>query len=191
MPVYVESEAQDAEPGSELTQNHRGMQSLVAHLLALGHKRFFHVSGPLGWQAARSRVSAFDAAIVAGGAVSAGALAGNWTSESGHAAALSIPLDAGITAVVVGNDQMALGVLAALAERGVRVPEEISVVGFDDIPEARFFRPALTTVRQDFERQGRAALGRLLALINSDDGPLPQRPQTELVVRASSGPAPA
>jgi LacI family transcriptional regulator len=189
MPVYVESEAQDAEAGSELTQNHRGMQSLVEHLLELGHSRFFHVSGPLGWHAARSRVSAFDAAILAGGAVSVGTLAGNWTSESGYSAALSIPLDAGITAVVVGNDQMALGVLAALSERGVRVPEEMSVVGFDDIPEARYFRPALTTVRQDFERQGRAALGRLLALMNSDDGPLPARPQTELVVRASSGPA--
>jgi DNA-binding LacI/PurR family transcriptional regulator len=190
MPVYIESEGQDDAAGSDHTENHRGMRSLVDHLVGLGHRRFFQIPGPTAWLAARARESAYSVALDAAGCVSIGMVAGDWTSESGYRAAMSMPLDAGVTAVVVGNDQMALGVLAALADRGIRVPEDISVVGFDDIPEAQYFRPALTTVRQDFEAQGRAALGRLLAVMAGDGTGLPTRPETHLVVRASTGVAP-
>lgn len=191
MPVYVESEAQDVAAGSDHTQNHRGMRSLIDHLVGLGHRRYFQIPGPMAWTAAQSRESAYTAAIEAAGCVSVGMVPGDWTSESGYQAAMSMPLDAGVTAVVVGNDQMALGVLAALADRGIRVPEDISVVGFDDIPEAAYFRPALTTVRQDFEAQGRAALGRLLAIMADDGSEEPPRPESQLVVRASTGVAPS
>ncbi len=98
------------------------------------------------------------------------------------------PTEADVTAVFVANDQMALGVLRAFQERGIAVPGERSVVGFDDIPEAEFLVPGLTTVRQDFDAVGRKGLERLVAQI---EGGSTRRRVTlirpELVVRASSG----
>src|SRR5258708_9448425 len=94
-----------------------------------------------------------------------------------------------VTAVLCGNDQMALGVLRALAERGRRVPGDVSVVGFDDVPEAAFFLPPLTTVRQNFGELGRRALHLLLDRISGEGGRQPAVPiEPELVVRASAAP---
>jgi DNA-binding LacI/PurR family transcriptional regulator len=93
-----------------------------------------------------------------------------------------------VTAVLCGNDPMALGLLRALAEHGRRVPDDVSVVGFDDVPEAAYFLPPLTTVRQDFGELGRRALHLLLDRI-SGNGRQPTLPiEPELVVRASAGP---
>ncbi|KJY24963.1 substrate-binding domain-containing protein, partial [Streptomyces sp. NRRL S-495] len=99
-----------------------------------------------------------------------------------------------VTAVLAANDQLALGLLRALHEAGRRVPEDVSVVGFDDIPEAAFFVPPLTTVRQDFEEVGRQCVARLLDRIDppaSEDAPVTAvvvRP--ELIVRASTAAPP-
>ncbi|HWV49497.1 MAG TPA: substrate-binding domain-containing protein, partial [Microbacterium sp.] len=114
---------------------------------------------------------------------------GDWSARSGYAAIADGPGIGTATAVVTANDQTALGAMLALKESGRRVPEDVSVVGIDDIPEAQFYDPPLTTVHNPFELQGRAALHRLLALIDPDhaidlDVPLP-----ELIVRRSSGPA--
>ena len=93
-----------------------------------------------------------------------------------------------MTAVLCANDPMALGLLRAFAERGRRVPEDVSVVGFDDIPEAAFFRPPLTTIRQDFGELGRRALHLLIASISGERSYQPALPITpDLVVRASAG----
>jgi DNA-binding LacI/PurR family transcriptional regulator len=191
LPVHIVSEGSPESADSALSPNHRAVVGAVNHLLSLGHRRFFHVSGPDGWAAARKRVIAYDEGLAAGGGVSVGTIPGHWTSESGYAAAMQIPLDQGVTAVVVGNDQMALGVLAALADRGVRVPAQMSVVGFDDIPEAQYFRPALTTIRRDFERQGRVAIEQLLGQITGDASAVSEVSEPELVVRGSTGPAPS
>ena len=96
-----------------------------------------------------------------------------------------------MTAIFVANDQMALGVLRALHERGREIPREVSIVGFDDIPEAQYFTPPLTTVRQDFSEMGRSSL-RLLLELMQDTGQPPQRVTIapELVVRRSTGPPP-
>jgi LacI family transcriptional regulator len=124
------------------------------------------------------------------GAFSGGMIEGDWGSQSGYDAAMRMPLDQGITGVVVANDQMALGALKALEERGVRVPEDMSVVGFDDIPEAQFLKPSLTTIGLDFDRQGRMAMDQLLSMIDPRIAVLHKQPLApDLVVRKSSGPA--
>jgi DNA-binding LacI/PurR family transcriptional regulator len=100
---------------------------------------------------------------------------------------LAIP---GLTAVLVANDQMALGLLRRLHEAGKEVPRHLSVVGFDDIPEAAYFTPPLTTVRQDFAELGRRCLHILLARIEGVEGPTRVVVPPELVVRDSTGVAP-
>jgi len=115
---------------------------------------------------------------------------GDWSAESGYRAGLALADTGGITAVFVANDQMAVGVLLAFHERGVRVPEDVSVVGFDDIPESRYLIPPLTTVRQDFGAVGHRSIEVLHAALQG----APERPSTliqpVLVTRASTGPPP-
>ena len=96
----------------------------------------------------------------------------------------------GFTALVVSNDQMALGAMLALERRGIRVPLDMSVTGFDDIPEAPYFRPPLTTVQADFERTGRAAFRRLLGLIEGEPPARRMDASERLVTRESTGPVP-
>ncbi|WP_269087497.1 substrate-binding domain-containing protein [Rathayibacter sp. VKM Ac-2630] len=98
--------------------------------------------------------------------------------------------DPGVTAVVAANDRMALGLLLRLHETGRRIPEDISVVGFDDIAEAEFFHPPLTTIRQDFEGMGRAAVLSLIAMVEeSAPTETVEYPAPRLVVRASTAPS--
>jgi DNA-binding LacI/PurR family transcriptional regulator len=111
-------------------------------------------------------------------------LSGDWTPLSGYQAVLDLDLT-GVTALFVANDQMALGALRALHERGVRVPEEISVAGFDDIPEAAFFSPPLTTVRQDFKQLGLHSVRLLLARVREGAAARSVTLPAELVPRAS------
>jgi DNA-binding LacI/PurR family transcriptional regulator len=99
---------------------------------------------------------------------------------------MEVPLDRGITAIVASNDQMALGLLKALRLRGVDVPGDVSVVGFDDIAESKYFHPALTTIAIDFEGAGRLAMDRLLCLIDSDRVPQPERPHPAVLVERES-----
>jgi DNA-binding LacI/PurR family transcriptional regulator len=116
-------------------------------------------------------------------------LVGDWSPASGYRVGLQLAGDLEVTAIFVANDQMALGVLRALHERGREIPREVSVVGFDDIPEAQYFTPPLTTVRQDFGEMGRSSLRLLLELMH-DTGQPPQRVTIapELVVRRSTAP---
>ena len=111
--------------------------------------------------------------------------------RSGYRVGLQLAGDLEVTAIFVANDQMALGVLRALHERGREIPREVSIVGFDDIPEAQYFTPPLTTVRQDFGEMGRSSL-RLLLELMQDTGQPPQRVTIapELVVRRSTAPPP-
>jgi DNA-binding LacI/PurR family transcriptional regulator len=95
----------------------------------------------------------------------------------------------GVTAVFAANDQMAFGVMSALADRGIKVPDDISVVGIDDIPEAAYFRPSLTTVQQDFRRLGEQGLQYLLSRVGASPEPEPPLITTSLVIRQSAAPA--
>ncbi|WP_051478592.1 LacI family DNA-binding transcriptional regulator [Arthrobacter sp. H5] len=190
VPIYVETESDDLLPGRNTSLNGHALGLVTDHLLELGHSRLFHVAGPRAWLSARNRTAAYHRALEAHGLESVGTLNGDWSAASGYRAGLEIPLDRGVTAVVASNDQMALGVLRALSERGIAVPQDVSVVGFDDIPESAYFDPPLTTVRLDFRCQGRSALKKLLTLIGDTDAlPEPVTVLPELVVRSSSSPA--
>ena len=190
VPTLIDVEDDDAVAGHEATGNYRGLQLIVDHLVSLGHRRFFHVAGPLGWVSARNRELSFERAVASHGLTSLGTAHGDWSAESGYRVAHRIPVELGVTALVVSNDQMALGALLALERRGIRVPADMSVTGFDDIPESAFYRPPLTTVRIDFDVQGRTALRRLLQHIDGSPIAPAESPPVELVLRESVGPAP-
>jgi DNA-binding LacI/PurR family transcriptional regulator len=186
--VVVEGDAPDGVPFVVL-DNRGGGELATRHLLELGHHTVHHISGPSDWPEADARVEGWRAALRAAGATPPPVLVGDWSAGSGHRLGRRIAEDADITAVFVANDQMALGVLRALHERGRRVPEEVSVVGFDDIPEAEFFIPPLTTVRQDFQAIGRSSLSVLLETMTGDGGAARHlRVPPDLVLRSSTAP---
>ncbi|MFB2580691.1 LacI family DNA-binding transcriptional regulator [Herbiconiux sp. P15] len=133
----------------------------TAHLADLGHTRIGHLAGPQDWIDASSRLAGFRQELAARGLDSDLLEMGDWSAESGYRAGAAL-LAAGATAVFAANDQMALGLLHAAHDAGLAVPGDLSVVGFDDTPEARHYLPALTTVRQEFTESGRRAIGLLL-----------------------------
>jgi len=168
-----------------------GARQAVQHLLDLGHQTVWHVSGPQGSYAAERRASAWKRTLEAVGADVPPMLHGDWSAESGYQAGLWIADAADCTAVFVSNDQMALGALRALHERGARVPEDVSVVGFDDIPDSSSFFPPLTTVHQDFAEVGRRCVTGVLRQIrgNPSQSGVTLVP-TRLVIRASTASPP-
>jgi len=156
---------------------HDGARRATEHLLALGHETVWHVAGPSDWLEARQRVDGWIATLTEAGADIPPLLAGDWSARSGYELGKRLATVRDVTAVFAANDQMALGILRALDEAGRDVPEDISVVGFDDIPEAQFFSPPLTTVRQDFNEMGRQSLMLLLGEIDA-----PRRTSSRVVV---------
>jgi len=168
--------------------NAAGAASATRYLLDLGHRTVHHVAGPGTWLDAQERVDGWRATLRAGGAPVPAVLTGDWSASSGYEAGHRLAALRGVTAVFCGNDTMALGVVRALAEQGRQVPADVSVVGFDDVPEAGFFLPPLTTVRQDFGEVGRRALGALIERMSGGGEPGPRlRVAPELVVRGSAG----
>jgi DNA-binding LacI/PurR family transcriptional regulator len=170
--------------------NHAGAAQATTHLLDLGHGTVHHVAGPDNWLDAQQRVAGWRDALRAAGADEPELLRGDWSARSGYEAGHRLSEMPGVTAVLCANDPMALGLLRAFAERGRLVPRDVSVVGFDDIPEAAFFLPPLTTVRQDFGELGRRALHLLMDRMASGYEFRPSMPiAPDLVVRASTAPA--
>jgi len=170
-----------------------GAALATRHLLELGHRRIVHIAGPDGWFETEARVRGYRVEMEAWGCEPEILVSGNWTADSGYWAGRSLLADSAITAVFSSNDQMALGLLHAFREGGRRVPEDISVVGFDDVPEAAHYWPPLTTVRQNFPELGRRCVARLLVLIGECGADVPTDPAgavadvvPELVVRAST-----
>ena len=140
------------------------------HLAELGHRRVGFVSGPLTWTSARSRQTAFRDAAERLGVEVAWYREGDWSAASGSAIAARLPENAdGVTAVGVSNDSMAFGFISGLSSRGIDVPGAVSVIGMDDSPESRYFVPALSTIRVEFESEGAYAMERLLAYIEGTD----------------------
>ena len=191
VPTYIDVESDDAPDQHRNRLSTVGVPALVDHLVGLGHRRIALIAGPDNWSASRNRTRAFHAALTRHALEAEAVIQGDWSARSGYAAVAEAAGIGAATAVVAANDQTALGAILALKESGRRVPEDVSVVGIDDIPEARFYDPPLTTVHNPFELQGRAALHRLLALIDADHAVDLDVPLPELIVRRSSGPAPA
>nr|WP_218566768.1 LacI family DNA-binding transcriptional regulator [Vallicoccus soli] len=186
--VTVEGDAVDGRSAVSVDQA-EGARLVVEHLLDLGHPTVHHVAGPRHWYETAGRVRGWRTALEAAGRPVPPPLQGDWTARSGYEAVLGLDLD-GVTALFVANDQMALGALRALHERGVEVPGRVSVAGFDDVPEAAFFIPPLTTVRQDFGQVGRRSIRLLLERIRGEGGPTASLVPAELLVRESTAPPP-
>ncbi len=167
-----------------------GARQATEHLLELGHETVFHVAGPRDWMQSRHRIEGWRSALTDAGAEVNMPLSGDWSAESGYEAGKLLAQIPDLTAVFVSNDQMALGVLLALNERGLSVPGDVSVAGFDDLPESGFYSPPLTTVQQSFQEVGRAGLTLLLDQVeNGAPGGEHQVVETRLVVRSSTGPS--
>jgi DNA-binding LacI/PurR family transcriptional regulator len=166
-----------------------GARLATDHLLSLGHSTVHHLAGPVDWLEAEARIKGWRSCLEAAGIAPPPMVRGDWTSRSGYEAGLKLLKHPGITAVFAANDQMALGLLMACRETGVRVPEDISVVGFDSMPESAFFAPPLTTVVQDFQEVGRTSIQLLLSMIDHEGVPVSRSVvQPALVIRASTCP---
>jgi DNA-binding LacI/PurR family transcriptional regulator len=198
LPVVTVEGGHDLEIPSVSVDQQLGARLATSHLLASGHRTVWHVSGPMDWLEAEARRAGWRTTLEEAGAPVPEPLVGDWTPLSGYrvgqelagriAAASAQRRSEGPTAVFVANDQMALGMLRALHEVGMSVPDDVAVVGFDDIPEAEFFLPPLTTVRQNFTAVGQAAIRLLVSLLETQSSESDERVviAPSLIVRASS-----
>jgi DNA-binding LacI/PurR family transcriptional regulator len=186
--VLLEGDAHSAVP--VVGADHRASAAhATQHLLDLGHHTVWHLAGPLAWGPARQRVEGWRATLEAAGIEPPPVLYGDWSARSGYEMGQRLAADRAVTAIFVASDQMALGLLRAFEEAGRRVPQDASVVGFDDLPESRYFSPPLTTVRQDVAELGRRSVRLLLAQM--DGGPRDVAPvmvPSEFVLRESTRP---
>jgi DNA-binding LacI/PurR family transcriptional regulator len=166
--------------------NTLGARLAVRHLLDLGHTDIAHVRGPKASLEATARMRAWRQTVRGAGYVPGAVIAGDWTAESGYAAGRRF-LDTRLPhAIFAGNDEMALGVLRALTEQGVAVPDQVSLVGFDDIAGSAFFNPPLSTVRQDFASLGHQCLDLLVSAIHGAAHSSPVLVEPTLLVRKST-----
>ncbi len=164
-----------------------GARAATRHLIDLGHSRILHIAGPQDWNEAEERMRGYLAEMSDNDMPTEAPVLGDWTGDLAYEVGLKLLGHREFTAVFASNDQMALGVIHAAHELGLSVPGDLSVVGFDDIPEAKHFIPGLTTVRQDFAELGAHALDILLAEIEGQEAPARVAMKVpELIVRGST-----
>ncbi len=186
IPMVAAASAARRGPNLVAIDQYRGARSAVRHLAELGHKRIIHAAGPAQSIDATERLRGWRDELSDRGLQVVEPRHGDWSAASGYALGVDLDVQPG-TAIFVGNDQMAIGMLSALRVRGIRVPHDVSIVGFDDIPEAGYLDPPLTTVRQDFEALGKMMMQKVLVRLEESDSessdiPLP----TQLIERSST-----
>ncbi|WP_427132703.1 LacI family DNA-binding transcriptional regulator [Pseudarthrobacter sp. S9] len=186
VPVVVVGAGRHGGFSSAMVDQKRGARLAVAHLISQGHRRIGHISGPGDWIDAVARAEGWREEMAEAGLTDDLLLEGDWSAGSGYRIGQKLAAERTATAVFVGNDQMALGLLRAFSEAGVRVPLDVSLVGFDDQPEAAYFTPPLTTVRQDFEELGRRCMDMMRTQIEDGAASSTTVVDPELVVRAST-----
>ncbi len=187
--VAVEAGPEGAVPVVAVDQ-FAGAVTATRHLLDLGHRTVWHIAGPKDFIEAQQRLEGWRHALECAGVERPRPLFGDWSARAGYDLGRRLSRGGAITAIFAANDQMALGVLRAIQEAGLEVPAEVSVVGFDDIPEAPYLMPPLTTIRQDFDEVGRRSLRLLLTRIKTGEPALTgSLVQPQLVVRASTSAA--
>jgi DNA-binding LacI/PurR family transcriptional regulator len=169
--------------------NRDGARQATEHLLGLGHTRIAQVTGPQQEDCVVERDAGYRMALAEAGIRRDPmfTVEGDWSATSGYDAFAALP--DGVSAVVCQNDRMAVGLIRAVRDDGLRVPEDLSVIGFDDMPLASYFDPPLTTMRQDTFAIGRACAERLVALLEGAEAGGRIRLASELVVRASTASA--
>ncbi|MEQ1736150.1 MAG: LacI family DNA-binding transcriptional regulator [Rhodoglobus sp.] len=163
-----------------------GARMATKHLIDLGHTEIMHISGPQDWIEAEARMQGFLDAIDSADLRTRAPILGDWTAHFGYYAGLELLRFRDFTAVFAGNDQMALGFSHACRDMGLSIPGDISIVGFDDIPEAAHFFPPLTTVRQNFPEIGRRAVSLLLGELRGDLELNHDQIVPELIIREST-----
>ncbi|MEV6208215.1 LacI family DNA-binding transcriptional regulator [Kitasatospora sp. NPDC051914] len=193
LPPHIQVVVADSDAGDRYsvvdTDQREGARMAVQHLLGLGHRTVWHLAGPEGSFAAQRRADAWRSALEEAGATIPDIVRGDWSAESGYRAGLLLADRPDCTAVFAANDQMALGLLRALHERARRVPQDVSVVGFDDVAEASNFIPPLTTVHQDFGEVGRRCVQGVLQQIRNQTAERGTTlVPTRLVERATTAP---
>ncbi|WP_405846970.1 LacI family DNA-binding transcriptional regulator [Streptomyces sp. NBC_01518] len=195
LPPHVKVVVADSNAGDRFavvdTDQAGGIRDAVRHLLDLGHETVWHLAGPSESYAAQRRTDAWRKALEEAERATPPLVRGDWSAKSGYCAGLHLAEQAECTAVFAANDQMALGLLRALKERGRQVPEDVSVIGFDDIPESGSFLPPLTTIHQDFAEVGRRCVESALRQVRRHEAErgttlIP----TRLIVRQSTARAP-
>lgn len=168
-----------------------GARLAVRHLIELGHRDILHVAGPTGSVDAAERERGWRSELHLAGLEPRPPVIGTWLPESGYEIGAALVRDGaigagGATAIFSGNDQMAIGLLHAMADAGIDVPGDVSIVGFDDVPESAHFSPPLTTVRQDFADLGGRMMAALLSVLGGTEPVDPRHTAPVLVVRKST-----
>jgi len=192
LPMVVVAAAEDVPFPIAAIDQRAGAARAVRHLLSLGHETVWHLAGPADWVDAGCRRDAWREVLESEGRPVPEPIIGDWSARSGYEQGRLIARDAGITAVFAANDAMALGLQRALWEAGRPVPDEVSVVGFDDVPESGYLVPPLSTVHQDFGEVGRRAVRLLLDQLTEPKAAAAPPPRSliepELVIRESTVP---
>jgi len=165
-----------------LSPQYLAARTATEHLISLGHRVIGHISGPDASSAAERRRLGWQDALVDAGLSPHAIFAGSWSEDTGYLAATALLADDELTALFAANDAMAFGALHAAADLGRQVPQNVSIVGFDDVPSARHHTPSLTTMRQDFTSIGEAAFHQTHPSALTIDVRVP-----EIQVRASTG----
>ena len=186
--IVVSADFDDEMRGIGDLANGSAVAELMERLVELGHRRFYHVAGSMQFASARGRKQTYLETIERLGLHSVGVYDGNWSGESGVEAVFALPEDELPTAIIAANDLVAAGVINGLHRRGLQVPEDVSVTGWDKNPVGQFLPPALTTVEVDLERLGRDAMQRLIGTVRGEEVTLSDSPLNQVVWRDSIGP---
>jgi DNA-binding LacI/PurR family transcriptional regulator len=165
-----------------------GARLATEHLLRAGHRTVHHIAGPLQWYDAQQRLAGWKEALLAADREVPEPTLADWTAQSGYLAGRGIASRAEVTAVFCSNDYIALGVIHALMEADRRVPGDVSIIGFDDVPESAHFLPPLTTVRQDFHELASSAVDALIGLLQGTEPPVAEGIPARLVERETVSP---
>ncbi len=187
--VFIDSYPSEGAPSIVLDEA-EGTKQIIEHLIGLGHQNFCEISGPQDWYSARIRHRTCLDVLKAHNLPEPTSMESNWTTSGGYQATRrALERSQPFTAIIAANDSMAFGAYRALHEAGLSVPNDVSVVGFDDIEEATYFTPPLTTVRHNFIQLGTVGFESLLQVIDDPDKVIEQKViSSRLIIRSSTAP---
>ena len=184
--VAIDTDDEASKVDSVGIDNLGGGYMATRHLIELGHCKILHIAGPVTSSEAQNRRRGYEQAMKEAG-LEASIVQGDWTAETGFRVGIELNLElTGYTGIFTANDQLSLGMLKAFNMRSVKVPNDVSLVGFDDIPESAYFNPPLTTIRQDFNQLGEVAIELLLSDLAGTKRKKVETLKPTLVVRDSA-----
>jgi len=188
---YVSLQSTGRDPDHALSVDQiAGARMATRHLIELGHRGIYHLAGPQDWIEAEARMRGFLDEMSSQDVPTTAPILGDWTADFGYWAGRELLTVRDFTAIFASNDQMALGLMHAVRDSGLEIPRDISIIGFDDIPEAPHFWPPLTTVRQDFAELGRRCVALLLGDLDPAAADYHGTIVPELIIRGSTGAPP-